>query len=112
VCEVLSELVGTKVERRGITRLGTKQSTSSSSLRHVTDCSVEGKECGEGKWLRYLSAKWACGYNYIMEEGDTLSVHSTYVPTYKHLQLPNTKLFWRPFTSSFMAHLKLGQRRA
>ena len=48
MCEVLSELVGTKVERIGITRLITKQSTSS-SLRHVTDCLVEGRESGEGK---------------------------------------------------------------
>ena len=36
ICEVLSELVGTKVERIGITRLVTKQSTSPSSLRHDT----------------------------------------------------------------------------
>ena len=49
MCEVLSELVGTKVERVGITRLITKQSTSSSSLRHVIDCLSEGKEAGEGK---------------------------------------------------------------
>ena len=28
---------------------GGKQSTSSSSLRHVTDCLSEGKESGEGK---------------------------------------------------------------
>ena len=46
MCEVLSELVGTKVERIGITRL---EGTSSSSLRHVTDCLSEGKESGEGK---------------------------------------------------------------
>ena len=49
MCEVLSELVGTKVERIGITRRSTKRSTSSSSLRHVTDCLSEGKEAGEGK---------------------------------------------------------------
>ena len=49
MCEVLSELVGTKVERIGITRLITKQSTSSSSLRHDIDCLSEGKEAGEGK---------------------------------------------------------------
>ena len=48
MCEVLSELVGTKVERIGITRLVSKQSTSSSPLRHVTDC-LGLQECGEGK---------------------------------------------------------------
>ena len=48
VCEVLSELVGTKVERISITRLVTKQSTSSSSLRHDTDC-LGLQERGEGK---------------------------------------------------------------
>ena len=48
MCEVLSELVGTKVGRIGITRFVTKQSTSSSSLRHDTDC-LGLQECGEGK---------------------------------------------------------------
>ncbi len=36
------------MERIGITTLVTKQNRSSSSLRHVTNCLVEGKECGEG----------------------------------------------------------------
>ena len=60
MCEVLSELVGTKVERVGITRLVTKQSTSSSSLRH--DTVVWGfRNVGQGNEKCSLP----CGYNYI-----------------------------------------------
>ena len=77
--------------RIGITRLVTKQSTSSSSLRHVSDCSVEGKESGEGKW-EVLIMLPLCKMGMCMDaitygqRMEILCVHSTYVCIYIHPQ--------------------------
>ena len=58
------------MERIGITRLVTKQSTSSFSLRHVTDCWLKGRNVGRGNdRVTSLQNGHVYGYNYIWIEG-------------------------------------------
>ena len=71
-----------EMERTGIKTLVTKQNRSSVSLRHVTNCLVEGKECGEGNENCSLPLhRMGMHMNtitYGQKERETLCVHSTY----------------------------------